>query len=123
LRVPGRSRLVQTASDSGVASPRLRSRRSRSDERAVLLGSDTTPLRWRHTWRVIQTSTTLQVATTVEATAVMVIGKASHAPATVQRKATTAWMSVTEVSITARTAALRTGSGIRRRPRSSSTHN
>ncbi|MEU9866092.1 hypothetical protein AB0D99_35015 [Streptomyces sp. NPDC047971] len=32
-------------------------------------------------------------------------------------------MSVTDVSITARTAALRTGSGILRRPFSSSTHN
>ncbi|GHH20098.1 hypothetical protein GCM10017674_73590 [Streptomyces gardneri] len=53
----------------------------------------------------------------------MVIGKASQEPATEQKKATTPWMSVTDVIITARTAAVRTGSGIRCRPFSSSTHN
>ncbi|GAA2811688.1 hypothetical protein GCM10019017_66880 [Streptomyces showdoensis] len=42
---------------------------------------------------------------------------------TEQKKATIAWISVTEVSITARTAAVRTGSGIRPRPFLSSTHN
>ncbi|GHG14661.1 hypothetical protein GCM10018791_31090 [Streptomyces zaomyceticus] len=59
----------------------------------------------------------------METTAPTVTGKAVHEPATEQRKATTPWMSVTDVIITARTAAVRTGSGIRRRARSSSTHN
>lgn len=72
---------------------------------------------------MIQTSRTLQVATTVKTTALTVTGNASQEPDTVQKNATTAWTSVTDVIITARTAAVRTGSGIRCRARSSSTHN
>ncbi|MGW2851850.1 hypothetical protein ACWDAZ_07345 [Streptomyces sp. NPDC001215] len=41
----------------------------------------------------------------------------------VHRKAMTAWISVTEMMSTARTAAVRTGSGSRRLRAGSSTHN
>ncbi|GGT47436.1 hypothetical protein GCM10014713_46950 [Streptomyces purpureus] len=51
------------------------------------------------------------------------MGKASQEPVREAKKATMAWMSVTAVSNTARTAAVRTGSGIRRRLAGSSTHN
>ena len=67
-----------------------RRRRSRRSRRAVLLGTDTTPFRWFHTCRVTHTSSTDQVATTVLATPLSTIGKASHDPASVHRKATTA---------------------------------
>ncbi|GGT77921.1 hypothetical protein GCM10010272_22140 [Streptomyces lateritius] len=63
------------------------------------------------------------MATTVLPTEVSSIGNASQEPVTAQKKATIACMSVTDVSSTARTAAARTGSGNRRRPFSSSTHN
>lgn len=56
-------------------------------------------------------------------TLLMTIGKASQDPAMVQRKATIACISVTAMMMTARTAAVRTGSGIRRRRAGSSTHN
>lgn len=98
-------------------------RRSRRSALAVLLGTDTTPWRWFHTWRVTQMSTTLHVATTVLATLLITIGNASQEPAIVHRNATMAWISVTEMINTARTAAVRTGSGIRRRRAGSSTHN
>ena len=56
----------------------------------MLLGVDTTPLRWFHTCRVTQTSRTDQVATTVLTTLLITIGKASQDPARVHRKATMA---------------------------------
>lgn len=90
--------------------------------RAVLLGTDTTPLRWFHTCRVTHTSSTDHVATTVPATPVSTIGKASQDPASVHRKATMARMIVSDMMRTARTAAVRTGSGILRRTAGSSTH-
>jgi len=89
----------------------------------VLLGVDTTPLRWFHTWRVTQTSRAPHVATTVLTTLLMTMGNASQDPAMAHRKATIAWSSVTAMKSTARTAAVRTGSGIRRRRAGSSTHN
>ncbi|GGK06617.1 hypothetical protein GCM10011583_42870 [Streptomyces camponoticapitis] len=49
------------------------------------------------------------------------MGKASHEPASVQKNAVIAWISVTDAMITARTAAVLTGSGIRRRIAGSST--
>ncbi|KUN75258.1 hypothetical protein AQJ66_36340 [Streptomyces bungoensis] len=89
----------------------------------MLLGSETTPYRWFQAWRVTHTSTTAQVATTVLTTLLITIGNASQDPAIVHRNATVAWISVTEMISTARTAAVRTGSGIRRRFAGSSTHN
>jgi hypothetical protein len=77
----------------------------------VLLGAETTPYRWFHTWRVTHTSSAAQVATTVLATLLRTIGNASQDPATVHRNATTACISVTAMISTARTAASRTGSG------------
>jgi hypothetical protein len=62
-------------------------RRSRRNCRAVLLGTDTTPLRWFHTCRVTHTSSTDQVATTVDATLLSTMGKASQEVVTVPRKA------------------------------------
>lgn len=56
-------------------------------------------------------------------TLLITMGKASQDPARVLRKATMAWISVTAMTSTARTAAVRTGSGIRRRRAGSSTHN
>ncbi|MYS48033.1 hypothetical protein GTY23_44055 [Streptomyces sp. SID5998] len=88
----------------------------------MLLGAETTPLRWFHTWRVTHTSSAAQVATTVLATLLMTIGKASQDPAMVHKNATTAWISVTAMISTARTAASRTGSGSLRRRAGSSTH-
>ncbi len=88
----------------------------------MLLGSDTTPWRWFHTWRVTQTSSTAQVATTVLATLESTMGNASHDPATVQKNATMAWISVRAAISTARTAAVRTGSAMRRLAAGSSTH-
>jgi hypothetical protein len=102
--------------------PRTR-RRSRRSARAAALGVDTTPWRWFHTWRVTQTSSTPQVATMVLTTLLSTIGKASQDPASVHRNAVTAWTSVTAMSSTARTAAVRTGSGSLRRFAGSSTHN
>ncbi len=89
----------------------------------MLLGVETTPLRWFHTWRVTQTSSAPQVATTVLTTLLITIGNASHDPARVHRKATIACISVTAMISTARTEAVRTGSGILRRRAGSSTHN
>ena len=89
----------------------------------MLLGADTTPYRWYHTWRVTQTSSTPHVATTVLATLLSTMGKASQEPANVHRTAITAWINVTATMSTARTAAVRTGSGSRRRRAGSSTHN
>ncbi|KUO18667.1 hypothetical protein AQJ91_24715 [Streptomyces dysideae] len=89
----------------------------------MLLGIETTPWRWFHTWRVTHTSSAPQVATTVLATLLITIGNASHDPARVHRNATIAWTSVKAMISTARTAAVRTGSGIRRRCAGSSTHN
>lgn len=56
----------------------------------MLLGTETTPLRWFHTCRVTQTSSTDHVATTVLATPPSTMGKASQDPAIVHRKATKA---------------------------------
>lgn len=56
----------------------------------MLLGVDTTPLRWFHTWRVTHTSSAPQVATTVLITLLMTMGNASQDPARVHRKATMA---------------------------------
>lgn len=89
----------------------------------MLLGSETTPFRWFHTWRVTHTSTTAQVASTVLATALITMGNASQDPANVHRNATIAWISVTAITMTARTAAVRTGSGNGCRRAGSSTHN
>lgn len=89
----------------------------------MLLGADTTPLRWFHTWRVTQTSSAAQVATTVLAMLLSTMGNASHDPAKVHRNATMACISVTEMMSTARTAAVRTGSGSLRRFADSSIHN
>jgi hypothetical protein len=89
----------------------------------VLLGTEITPFRWFHTWRVTQTSSAPQVATTVLATLLTTMGKASQEPASVHRNATIAWISVTEMISTARTAAVRTGSGSLRLRAGSSTHN
>lgn len=97
-------------------------RRSRRSARAAALGVDTTPWRWFHTCRVTHTSSTPQVATMVLTTLLSTIGKASQEPARVHRNAVTAWTSVTAMSSTARTAAVRTGSGILRRLAGSSTH-
>ncbi|MCC0099335.1 hypothetical protein K7B10_32105 [Streptomyces flavotricini] len=106
---------------SGRASRRAR-RRSRRPPRAVLLGSDTTPYRWFHICRVISTSSTPQVATTVPAIAQSAIGRASQEPVTTRKKVTVAPVSVTATISTARTAASRTGSGIRRLRAGSSSH-
>ncbi len=89
----------------------------------MLLGSETTPYRWFHTWRVTHTSTTAQVATTVLTTLLITMGKASQDPASVHRNATIAWISVTAMMMRARTAAVRTGSGSGCRRAGSSTHN
>ena len=75
---------------SAVRAARRARRRSRRSRRAVLLGIDTTPLRWFHTWRVTQTSSTPQVARTVLPTLLITIGKASQEPASVHRNATIA---------------------------------
>ncbi len=88
----------------------------------MLLGIETTPWRWFQTWRVTQTSRTAQVATTVLATLLITMGNASQDPASADRNATIAWISVTATTSTARTAAVRTGSGSRRRRAGSSTH-
>jgi hypothetical protein len=88
----------------------------------VLLGVEMTPWRCFHTWRVTQTSRAPQVATTVLTTLLITIGNASQDPARVHRKATIAWISVTAMISTARTAAVRTGSGMRGRGAGSSTH-
>lgn len=79
----------------------------------MLLGTETTPFRWFHTCRVTQTSRAAQVATTVLATLLRTIGKASQDSVIVHRKATTACISVTAMMSTARTADVRTGSGSR----------
>ena len=50
------------------------------------------------------------------------MGNANHDPARVHRNATIAWISVTAMISTARTAAVRTGSGILRRRAGSSIH-
>ncbi|CAL9631963.1 hypothetical protein SUDANB145_06101 [Streptomyces sp. enrichment culture] len=89
----------------------------------MLFGIEITPCRWIQTWRVTHTSSTPHVAATVLATLLSSMGKASQDPAIVHRKATIAWISVTATMITARTAAVRTGSGSRRRRAGSSTHN
>ncbi len=89
----------------------------------MLLGSETTPCRWFHTWRVTHTSTAAHVATTVPATPPITIGNASQEPASAHRNATIAWISVTAMTRTARTAAARTGSGTGCRRAGSSTHN
>ncbi|GGS36715.1 hypothetical protein GCM10010221_38960 [Streptomyces parvus] len=57
------------------------------------------------------------------ATLLSTIGKASQEPVNVLRKATIAWMIVTDMISTARTAAVRTASGMRRFEAGSSTHN
>ncbi|GHF17683.1 hypothetical protein GCM10018772_48720 [Streptomyces fumanus] len=57
------------------------------------------------------------------ATLLITMGNASQDPASVARKATIAWISVRATISTARTAAVRTGSGSRRRRAGSSTHN
>ncbi len=88
----------------------------------MLRGVDTTPLRWFHTWRVTHTSSTPQVDTTVPPTLASIIGKASDDPVTLQKYATIVEIIVSETRSTARTAAVRTGSGMRRRPTGSSTH-
>ncbi|GHJ20621.1 hypothetical protein ACH4LN_31195 [Streptomyces albus] len=62
---------------------------------------------------MIHTSSTAQVATTVEAMVDSTIGKASHTPAIEQKNATMSCTSVSATMITARTAAVRTGSGSR----------
>ncbi|SDJ85836.1 hypothetical protein SAMN05421806_10319 [Streptomyces indicus] len=90
--------------------------------RAVLRGVETTPWRWFHTWRVTQTSRTPQVDTTVPPTLASTMGNASDEPATVQKNATVVAISVNDPRITARTAAVRTGSGSLRVPTGSSTH-
>ncbi|EFK98599.1 predicted protein [Streptomyces sp. SPB78] len=97
-------------------------RRSLRNCRAVLPGWDTTPLRCTHTCRVTHTSRTPHVATTVLATLLSTIGKASQEPASVHRKAVTAWHSVSATMMTARTAEVRTASGRRRRTAGSSLH-
>lgn len=56
------------------------------------------------------------------ATLLITMGNASQDPAIVLRKATIAWISVKAMRSTARTAAVRTGSGNRRRRAGSSTH-
>ncbi len=80
-------------------------------------------MRWFHIWRVTQTSRAPQVATTVLTTLLITIGNASQEPAIVHRNATVACISVTAMMITARTAAVRTGSGSRRLRAGSSIHN
>lgn len=120
--VPPRRPIRSCARSASRASCRAR-RRSRRRERAVLLGAETTPLRWFQTCRVTQTSRAPQVATTVLTTLLITMGNASHEPANVHRKATIACISVNAMISTARTADLRTGSGIRRRDAGSSTHN
>lgn len=97
-------------------------RRSRRRARAALLGLETTPLRWFHTCRVIQTSSTDQVATTVLITVNSIAGADSHEAATAASVATIAPISVTDAMSTARTAAFRTGSGIRGLPTGSWIH-
>ncbi|GLX52329.1 hypothetical protein Shyhy01_52790 [Streptomyces hygroscopicus subsp. hygroscopicus] len=57
------------------------------------------------------------------ATLLITMGKAAQEPAMVQRNATIACISVTEMMISARTAAVRTGSGSGCRRAGSSTHN
>lgn len=56
----------------------------------MLLGADTTPLRWFQTWRVTHTSRTPQVARMVLTMLLMIMGNASQEPASVHRKATMA---------------------------------
>ncbi len=58
-------------------------------------------------------SSTAHVATNVLPTDESVIGNASHDPASVHSRTTTTWVSVSAMMITARTAASRTGSGMR----------
>lgn len=82
--------VIRSWSRRAARSRRRADRRSRRSDRAVLLGSDTTPYRWFHTWRVTQTSTTDQVATTVLTTLLITMGKASQDPAIVHRNATIA---------------------------------
>ncbi|CAL2060595.1 protein of unknown function [Streptomyces murinus] len=79
-------RRIRSCSRSARRSARRRARRSRRSARAVLLGSETTPYRWFHTWRVTQTSTTAQVATTVLTTLLITIGKAGQDSAMVQER-------------------------------------
>ncbi len=91
--------------------------------RAELLGAEMTPLRCRQTCRVTHTSSTPQVAATVLAMELSTIGKANHDSPSVHSTATIAWTSVNAMMMTARTAAVRTGSGSRRRRAGSSVHN
>ena len=67
----------------------------------------------------VQDASQLQMPVTLPIT----MGNASQDPASVHRKATIAMISVTATTSTARTAAVRTGSGRRRRRAGSSTHN
>ncbi|WP_344561538.1 hypothetical protein [Streptomyces axinellae] len=62
---------------------------------------------------MIHTSRTAQVATTVLPTVHSTIGKASHTAAIEQKNATMSCTSVSATMITARTAAVRTGSARR----------
>ncbi|MBE9499515.1 hypothetical protein IHE61_18395 [Streptomyces sp. GKU 257-1] len=80
---------------------------------AALLGSESTPCRCTHTCRVIHTSRTAQVATTVLPMVDSTIGNASQTAAIEQKNATMSCTSVSAAMITARTAAVRTGSGRR----------
>ncbi|WP_033037133.1 hypothetical protein, partial [Streptomyces monomycini] len=79
-------------------------------------------MRCTQTWRVTQTSSTAQVATTVLATVQSTAGNANQAPAIVQKNATMAWTRVSAAMMTARTAAVRTGSAIRGLAAGSSCH-
>lgn len=115
-------RRIRASSRCAARAARRALRRSRRSCRAELLGTETTPLRWFQTCLVTHTSSTDQVATTVLPTLLSTIGKASQDPASVHSNATMAWMIVSDMMRTARTADLRTGSGIRRRPAGSSTH-
>ncbi|KND43393.1 hypothetical protein IQ64_18815 [Streptomyces stelliscabiei] len=89
----------------------------------MLLGAEITPLRWFHTWRVTQTSSTPQVAAIALAKVLSTMGNAGHESASVHRTATIAWTRVAAMMRTARTAAVRTGSGNRRLRAGSSIHN
>lgn len=105
------------------ACPRSRPRpRSLRPARAALPGAETTPYRWFHVCRVISTSSTPHVATTVPAIATSAIGSTSQDPVNARKKVIVDWVRVTATISTARTADVRTGSGNRYRLAGSSIH-
>ena len=71
--------IKQVAPPETTFQPYVPARETRPEftPRAVLLGVETTPWRWFHTWRVTQTSRAPQVATIVLTTPV----KVSRSPA------------------------------------------